>query len=237
MGPERLQHRLRRLPDPLRSAHRPRRPAAVVRRRRRRVHRRVRAVRRSRPSVELLIVARVFQAFGAAMLVPASLALVIAAFPAERRAHAIGVWGASAAVAAGRRSTHRRGARRAGRLALGLPRQPALRPRRGVGGAARPGREPGTGSADDARPASAPPCSSRRLRCSTSASSRAPTGAGPAAQVLGSFAARPWLWCCSCSARDGTARRCSTRCCCACARSTSGPPQRSSPASASTPTC
>jgi len=53
------------------------------------------------PSVELLILARVFQAFGAAMLVPASLALVIAAFPPERRAHAIGVWGASAAVAAG----------------------------------------------------------------------------------------------------------------------------------------
>ena len=53
------------------------------------------------PSVELLILARVFQAFGAAMLVPASLALVIAAFPADRRAHAIGVWGASAAVAAG----------------------------------------------------------------------------------------------------------------------------------------
>ena len=53
------------------------------------------------PSVELLVLARVVQAFGAAMLVPASLALVIAAFPAERRAHAIGVWGASAAVAAG----------------------------------------------------------------------------------------------------------------------------------------
>src|SRR6478735_8906280 len=53
------------------------------------------------PSVEFLILARVFQAFGAAMLVPASLALVIAAFPPERRAHAIGVWGASAAVAAG----------------------------------------------------------------------------------------------------------------------------------------
>ena len=53
------------------------------------------------PSVELLILARVFQAFGAAMLVPASLALVIAAFPPDRRAHAIGVWGAAAAVAAG----------------------------------------------------------------------------------------------------------------------------------------
>ena len=53
------------------------------------------------PSVELLVAARVVQALGAAMLVPASLALVIAAFPAERRSHAIGLWGASAAVAAG----------------------------------------------------------------------------------------------------------------------------------------
>ena len=53
------------------------------------------------PSVELLVAARVVQALGAAMLVPASLALVIAAFPAERRAHAIGLWGASAALAAG----------------------------------------------------------------------------------------------------------------------------------------
>lgn len=53
------------------------------------------------PSVELLIGARVIQAVGAAMLVPASLALVIAAFPSDRRAHAVGIWGASAAVAAG----------------------------------------------------------------------------------------------------------------------------------------
>jgi NTE family protein len=53
------------------------------------------------PSVELLVVFRVVQALGAAALVPASLALVIAAFPGERRAHAIGLWGASAAVAAG----------------------------------------------------------------------------------------------------------------------------------------
>ena len=53
------------------------------------------------PSVEMLVVFRVVQALGAAALVPASLALVIAAFPGERRAHAIGLWGASAAVAAG----------------------------------------------------------------------------------------------------------------------------------------
>ena len=53
------------------------------------------------PSVELLVAARVLQALGAAMLVPASLALVVAAFPEDRRAHAIGLWGATAAVAAG----------------------------------------------------------------------------------------------------------------------------------------
>ncbi|GAA2120320.1 DHA2 family efflux MFS transporter permease subunit [Nocardioides bigeumensis] len=53
------------------------------------------------PSVELLVAARVLQALGAALLVPASLALVVEAFPVERRAHAIGLWGASAAVAAG----------------------------------------------------------------------------------------------------------------------------------------
>ena len=52
-------------------------------------------------SVLLLVLARVFQALGAAMLIPASLALVIDAFPATRRAHAVGLWGASAAVAAG----------------------------------------------------------------------------------------------------------------------------------------
>ncbi|MDO8105853.1 MFS transporter [Isoptericola sp. b441] len=53
------------------------------------------------PTVDLLVAFRVVQALGAAALVPASLALVIAAFPGERRAHAIGLWGASAAVAAG----------------------------------------------------------------------------------------------------------------------------------------
>src|SRR5215212_3588420 len=53
------------------------------------------------PTVGLLVVARVVQALGAALLVPASLALVVEAFPEERRAHAIGLWGATAAVAAG----------------------------------------------------------------------------------------------------------------------------------------
>ena len=53
------------------------------------------------PSLELLVAARVLQALGAALLVPASLALVVEAFPEDRRAHAIGLWGATAAVAAG----------------------------------------------------------------------------------------------------------------------------------------
>jgi EmrB/QacA subfamily drug resistance transporter len=53
------------------------------------------------PSVELLVGFRTLQALGAALLVPASLALVVAAFPAERRVHAVGLWGAAAAVAAG----------------------------------------------------------------------------------------------------------------------------------------
>ncbi|RYC07407.1 DHA2 family efflux MFS transporter permease subunit [Nocardioides zhouii] len=53
------------------------------------------------PSVELLIAARVLQALGAALVVPSSLALVVEAFPEDRRAHAIGLWGAAAAVAAG----------------------------------------------------------------------------------------------------------------------------------------
>ncbi len=53
------------------------------------------------PSVGFLIGARALQALGAAMLVPASLALVVESFPAGRRAHAVGLWGAAAAVAAG----------------------------------------------------------------------------------------------------------------------------------------
>ena len=52
-------------------------------------------------SLELLVAARVLQALGASLLVPASLALVVDAFPDEQRAHAIGLWGATAAVAAG----------------------------------------------------------------------------------------------------------------------------------------
>ncbi|HWF25715.1 MAG TPA: DHA2 family efflux MFS transporter permease subunit [Solirubrobacteraceae bacterium] len=53
------------------------------------------------PSPVLLVVARIIQAVGAAILVPCSLALVLQAFPQERRAHAVAMWTATAALAAG----------------------------------------------------------------------------------------------------------------------------------------
>lgn len=52
------------------------------------------------PSVEWLIVARVLQALGAALLTPASMSIVLAAFPAERRALVISLWGAVGGMAA-----------------------------------------------------------------------------------------------------------------------------------------
>ena len=52
------------------------------------------------PSLELLIAFRVVQGIGAAMIAPTSLALVLDAFPPERRAAGVGLWGAAAAAAA-----------------------------------------------------------------------------------------------------------------------------------------
>jgi EmrB/QacA subfamily drug resistance transporter len=51
-------------------------------------------------SVGWLIAARVLQALGAALLTPASLSIVLAAFPQEKRAVAISLWGAVGALAA-----------------------------------------------------------------------------------------------------------------------------------------
>ena len=53
------------------------------------------------PSVGLLVAFRVVQAVGAALLVPASLALVLNAFPAEHRSHGVALLAAVAAAAAG----------------------------------------------------------------------------------------------------------------------------------------
>jgi hypothetical protein len=50
--------------------------------------------------VPFLVAARALQAVGAALLVPASLALLLPEFPAAKRATAVGLWGAAGAVAA-----------------------------------------------------------------------------------------------------------------------------------------
>jgi EmrB/QacA subfamily drug resistance transporter len=52
------------------------------------------------PGVGTLVAARALQSVGAAMLMPASLALVLQVFPAQRRGVAIGIWGAVGALAA-----------------------------------------------------------------------------------------------------------------------------------------
>lgn len=52
------------------------------------------------PSVPALVAARALQAVGAALLVPASLGLLLPEFPASKRATAVGLWGAAGAVAA-----------------------------------------------------------------------------------------------------------------------------------------
>jgi EmrB/QacA subfamily drug resistance transporter len=50
--------------------------------------------------VELLVAARVLQAVGAALLVPSSLGLLLAAYPPARRAGAVRIWAATSGVAA-----------------------------------------------------------------------------------------------------------------------------------------
>jgi EmrB/QacA subfamily drug resistance transporter len=51
------------------------------------------------PTAELLILFRVAQAAGAAALIPASLALVMHAFPRERIPYAVAIWGSAGAIA------------------------------------------------------------------------------------------------------------------------------------------
>lgn len=52
-------------------------------------------------SVGQLVAFRMLQGVGAAILIPASLALVLESFAAARRAHGVGLWGATAALASG----------------------------------------------------------------------------------------------------------------------------------------
>ena len=53
------------------------------------------------PTLAVLVLARVLQAAGAALLIPSSLAIVLDAYPRERRVRAITLWAAAAAAAAG----------------------------------------------------------------------------------------------------------------------------------------
>ena len=53
------------------------------------------------PSLELLVAARALQGIGAAVIIPASLALVLEAYPPAARARSIAIWSATAALAAG----------------------------------------------------------------------------------------------------------------------------------------
>ena len=52
------------------------------------------------PNAALLVAARVLQALGAAALLPSSLALVLDAFPTERRASAVSMWSSVGGLAA-----------------------------------------------------------------------------------------------------------------------------------------
>jgi EmrB/QacA subfamily drug resistance transporter len=52
------------------------------------------------PDVALLVAARALQGAGAAAMIPAALGLVLVAAPPERRAAAVGLWGAAASLAA-----------------------------------------------------------------------------------------------------------------------------------------
>jgi NTE family protein len=52
------------------------------------------------PTLGLLIAFRIVQGIGAALIAPASLAIVLDSFPLERRAAGVGLWGAAAAAAA-----------------------------------------------------------------------------------------------------------------------------------------
>ena len=50
-------------------------------------------------SIEMLILARVAQGFGASMMTPQTMAIITRIFPAERRGRAMSLWGATAGVA------------------------------------------------------------------------------------------------------------------------------------------
>ena len=81
------------------------------------------------PTVGFLIGAEMLEAVGAAILVPASLALVLQTFPREKVPVAVAIWGAIGAVAGAARPDARRPRRHQPELAVGVLHQPARRHR------------------------------------------------------------------------------------------------------------
>ena len=79
------------------------------------------------PSLGVLLGARALQGAAAAAMIPASLAVVLADTPPERRAAAIGAWSAAGRAGRGRRAGDRRRAGRHRRLARAVPDQRADR--------------------------------------------------------------------------------------------------------------
>src|SRR5665213_2876006 len=96
LGIERLLHPLRRGTRAGRTMGRSHRTTTNVRRRPRRVHLWFNSLRRRAERVA----ARLVQAIGAGMMVPASLSLLLAAVPGHARAQAIGTWSAIGALGA-----------------------------------------------------------------------------------------------------------------------------------------
>ena len=97
-------------------------------------------------SIEMLIIARVFQGLGASMMTPQTMAVITRIFPANERGKAMSLWGATAGVADPGRPDPRRRAGRRARLAVDLLHQRADRRDR-----LRAGLAAGAGPAD-ARP-------------------------------------------------------------------------------------
>ena len=93
MDRERVHAGLRGAADHRRGARRPLRAQADVRRRGRRLHRRASTLAALSPSTDALVAARALQGVGAAIVTPLTLTLISDAFPPERRAAALGIWG------------------------------------------------------------------------------------------------------------------------------------------------
>ena len=140
------------------------------------------------PSPAALVAFRVLQALGAACLVPASLALVLNAFPPERRAHGVALLSAVAAAAAGL-GPSLGGLLVRRQLAPGVPRQHSdRRGRRDRAGPRRliESRAPGRRRIPDS-PVRC--CSRSRSDRSCWGSCRASGGVGAARACIASFAA------------------------------------------------